>query len=123
MRRSFLALVWHPENAHASDRAQDIGCRVEAESGWRRHPGLGGVGLWLDPAQPLPVRPMAGAAGLVLGDVFSMPGVDAGASPLSAASSASAREVLTRLSRSSWGHYVALLAPAVDAGAFATRVP
>lgn len=125
MRRAYLALSWRPGNAEAASRAQDIGLRVEAETGWRRHPACGGLALWSDPAQPLAVRQMHRAPGVVLGDVFPMPGADMAASPLTAGRyepGGDPREVVSRLSRAFWGHYVALVA-APGGGVVAYRDP
>jgi asparagine synthase (glutamine-hydrolysing) len=108
MRRAYLALAWRPGDADAADRARDIGLRVAAETGWRAQPAFPGLALWTDPAQPLPVRPTPGAPGVLLGEVFPMPGAEPGLSPL-APGPVRTREVVARMSRALWGRYVALL--------------
>jgi asparagine synthase (glutamine-hydrolysing) len=67
--------------------------------------------LWTDPAIELPVRAMHGASGVVLGDVSPMPSADEGLSPLrpGAADARDSRDAAVRLSRTYWGHYVALI--------------
>lgn len=112
MRRVYFALAWRPGDAEAASRAGDIGLRLEAETSWRRQPALPGLVLWTDPAQPLPARPAPAGAGVVLGEVFPMPGD--GAEPDSqppgrCGPGGCPRAAAVRLSRTLWGHYVALL--------------
>lgn len=125
MRRAYFALACRPGHAEASARAGDIGRRLEAETGWRRHPAFCGLAVWSDPSQPLPVRSMETPPGVVLGEVFPMPGADMSGSPLSPRApgpGADPRAVATRLSRTFWGPYVALL-PAPDGAVAVYRDP
>lgn len=109
--RTFLALAWPAQDAKARGRAADLTARLDGDDGWRQAGATDRLRVWTRPDTTLPVRSLPCASGLVLGDLFPMPGADAAQNVLTDTATAwrNPRDTARRLCRSYWGRYVALL--------------
>lgn len=101
-----MALVWRAELAEGAAHAGALGRRLAAEGGWKTVDTGACRQLWVSGADA-PIHILAGRAGVVLGELFPMPGSAATSSAL--AEGADCERLARHLSQGWWGRYVALL--------------
>lgn len=113
MRQSFLGFTWRDTHVVEGGRLLELARRLEGETGWRQVGAFSGLALWMDPLQPLPTTDLMGGRGIVLGHLAPMPDTrDASEMLRGGLANQAPLELLHDLSRSYWGHYIALLADA-----------
>lgn len=124
-RAAYLALAWAPADRVAAAGVETLVTRVAAAGGWRMAAQTSSLVVWVDVQVGLPVVALPHQAGVVVGDVWPMPGArprlddaltDANG-PLPP------RATAERLCRNVWGRYVALLARPADGATLALRDP
>lgn len=122
MRRGdYVALAWRADDPQAASRAAVLAERLDTDGSWERAGEADRMLLWTSASEGLAVRALPGAAGLVVGDLFAMPGAEATTSPFSNAFAGprDPQGLARGLSRAHWGRYVALMpAPPLVAAVF-----
>lgn len=115
---AFLALVWPPSDA-AQRQAESFTARLAREGGWRAAGGATWTSVWTSTEGLLPVRALPDDRGLIIGDLFSMPGVGQDFAARHCQAASMAPVALARdLSRRRWGRYVAILGGAEVNGVY-----
>ncbi|OHB31127.1 MAG: hypothetical protein A2790_10785 [Phenylobacterium sp. RIFCSPHIGHO2_01_FULL_69_31] len=110
MRRAYVILAHPPNSELAARRSALLAAELDASACWRRAGDGAGFQVWTDVNTSLPVRSLAGEAGLVIGDLYNMPDPDPQSSPLFNPACARGNAVTARrLLRGHWGQYVAVL--------------
>lgn len=107
-RRSYVALAWPAASADISAAAARSAARLEADPAWRQAHAAPGLQVWTRRPHALPVRPLPGDLGVVIGDLFPRTDRTPG-QLLETCRGLSAAAVAQRLTAAAWGRYVALL--------------
>lgn len=114
-RSGFLALTWRNEAAEA---AAAIIERLGAEPNWRAGATAGGWQIWTTAGAELGVTRLFGDHGLVLGEVFPVPGREREDPIVRPTGRVGVADLARALSRSRWGRFVALLAASKGQGVY-----
>lgn len=123
-RAAFLALTWAPADPVATAGVEGLVAHVAETSGWRLAVRTPGAVVWVDDQVGLPVLRLPQDAGVVVGDVWPMPGAPPLEYALTTAPGAVAPSAIAeRLCRHVWGRYVALLPRRSDGATLALRDP
>lgn len=117
MRRVFAAVHCKAAVPDAAPRAAELAAALDRDGRWRKAGAGGGWSVWTGSAAAFGLRRLPRDAGLLVGDVFETPGGAQEAPQRAEAAEGDLVGVASGLSRTYWGHYVALL-DGPDGGVF-----